>query len=395
MSTDYAILRIKRGLSTNEPFSLPSIGAAGDLRARYEPTEIMIEQAKLNATQLADHHADPGVVGIAPLMPTRLIAPVREPGAPPQIAAGPAWGIVAIGASTSQFDGSGVTVAVLDTGIEKTHPAFQGVTIIEQDFSSSGNGDRNGHGTHCAGTIFGQDVGGTRIGVARGVSRAVIGKVLDDQGVGTSDGILLGLQWAIEERAQVISMSLGYDFEAMMNGLIQQNVPAPAAISMTLSAYRANLRLFDRLMSLLQARAAFGADALVVAAAGNEAHRPKFTVETSLPAAASGITSVAAVQQANGNKLSVARFSNTFPQLAAPGVDIVSAGLNGGLVTMSGTSMAAPHVAGAAVLHWQAMERAANSLRVNAKLLATAQNARLAAGTQLDDVGAGVVTCPQ
>jgi subtilisin family serine protease len=101
-------------------------------------------------------------------MPTALIKPLEVAGA----AATGAWGIAAVKADTSNFTGDGVVVAVLDTGIDKSHPAFAGVTIVEQDFSGSGNGDRQGHGTHCAGTIFGRDVSGTRIGIARGVRAA-------------------------------------------------------------------------------------------------------------------------------------------------------------------------------------------------------------------------------
>nr|WP_229419583.1 S8 family serine peptidase [Pseudoduganella dura] len=97
------------------------------------------------------------------------------------------WGITAVGADRSRFSGAGVTVAVLDTGIDAAHPAFSGVQLVQQDFSGDGDGDAFGHGTHCAGTILGRDVGGTRIGVARGVTRALIGKVLGNDGSGSTD----------------------------------------------------------------------------------------------------------------------------------------------------------------------------------------------------------------
>ena len=67
--------------------------------------------------------------------------------------------------------GNGIVVAVLDTGIDKNHPAFSGAQIIEKDFSGEGNGDQHGHGTHCAGTILGRTTGGKRIGVAPGVPK--------------------------------------------------------------------------------------------------------------------------------------------------------------------------------------------------------------------------------
>ena len=69
-------------------------------------------------------------------------------------------------------------VAVLDTGIDPNHVAFNGVNLTRRNFTAEGDDDLHGHGTLCAGTIFGRDVNGLRIGVARGVSDAIIGKVL-------------------------------------------------------------------------------------------------------------------------------------------------------------------------------------------------------------------------
>ena len=109
---------------------------------------------------------------------------------------GATWGVKAVGADVSARTGAGIVVAVLDTGIDASHPAFAGVEIIEEDFSGYGNGDVQGHGTHCAGTIFGRDVDGMRIGVAPGVTKALIGKVLGDDGNGGSDMLFRGIQWA-------------------------------------------------------------------------------------------------------------------------------------------------------------------------------------------------------
>ena len=95
-----------------------------------------------------------------------------------------AWGLDAIGLTKNPFhSGKGVTVAVLDTGIDKdykTHPAFRNHNIEPKNFSSENVSDwqdNDGHGTHCAGTIFGHPVNGTKIGVATGVEKVLIGKV--------------------------------------------------------------------------------------------------------------------------------------------------------------------------------------------------------------------------
>ena len=92
-----------------------------------------------------------------------------------------------------------MTVAVLDTGIDVGHAAFTGIKIIEEDFSGSGNGDREGHGTHCAGTIAGRAVNGTRIGIAPGIAELRVGKVLTDDGFGDSEMLFRGIQWAAQQ----------------------------------------------------------------------------------------------------------------------------------------------------------------------------------------------------
>jgi subtilisin family serine protease len=311
-----------------------------------------------------------------------------------------AWGIAAVKADASSCTGDGVVVAVLDTGIDKTHPAFNGVDVTEQDFSGSGNGDHQGHGSHCAGTIFGRDVGGKRIGIARGVKRALIGKVLTDNGSGDSDMIFRGIQWAVEQGAHVVSMSLGFDFPGMVKSLTDSGWPADLATSNALETYRANLRMFDSLMQMTRAMAAFKPGTVIVAAAGNESKtnvKPEYKIAASLPAAAEGVVSVGALQQANG-KYGIAFFSNTFPQVAAPGVDILSVKVGGGLRTLSGTSMACPHVAGVAALWWESLRRSGvvnpTAQLVLAKLLATARTDALAPGVAIADRGTGLVTAP-
>ena len=156
---------------------------------------------------------DRTVAAMAPAMPMKLIEPLAQ-SADFHGDAGPTtWGVSAVGAHTSPFTGAGVTVAVLDTGIDAKHPAFTGVDLVERDFTGGGStNDTNGHGTHCAGTIFGRDLNGLRIGVATGVTKALIGKVIGGPAGGGSDILSEAIVWAADNGANVVSMSLGIDF---------------------------------------------------------------------------------------------------------------------------------------------------------------------------------------
>ena len=340
------------------------------------------------------------VLAVAPVIPMRLIAPVDVQEAAEPAAAGIEWGIQAVRADTSPFSGNGIVVAVLDTGIDASHDAFAGVGLIQQDFTGEGDGDQHGHGTHCAGTIFGRSTNGTRIGVASGVTTALIGKVLGAQGGGSSEQIVSAIQWAVENGANVISMSLGMDFPGFVAQLEQAGFPTELATSRALEGYRANVQLFERLASLIRAQGAFRQATLIVAAAGNESRRdedPNFEIAVSPPAVAEGIISVAALGQ-NAQGLTVAPFSNTGANIAAPGVAIRSARAGGGLATMSGTSMATPHVAGLAALWAEKIMQssgALSGLQLMARLLASATSTGLQPGLDPFDIGAGLVRAPQ
>jgi subtilisin family serine protease len=366
------------------------------------PPQVKVDIDNLDTRQVQRLTAQPDVVAIAPAMPMRLIAPLEDAGGPPAApvpapAAGTAtWGVTAVGADTSSCDGTGIVVAVLDTGIDKTHPAFAGVNITEQDFTGAGNGDTNGHGTHCAGTIFGRDVAGTRIGIARGVTNVLVGKVIGPDG-GASDRIASAIQWALDNGAHVISMSLGIDFPGYQQQLQASGVPQKAATSMALEGYRANVQLFERLASLIKAHAGFGHPTLVVAAAGNESARPDFVIAVSPPAVADGFISVAAIGQGPGLQFVVAPFSNTGANVAAPGVSVVSAAAGGGLRTLSGTSMATPHVAGVAALWAQSIQKAGPlaMLPWTARLIASGVTLGFAPGFEPADIGAGLIRAPQ
>ncbi|MGA8723452.1 MAG: S8 family serine peptidase [Acidimicrobiales bacterium] len=302
-------------------------------------------------------------------------------------------------ADKSPFDGSGVVPAVLDTGIDADHPAFAEVNLLIEDFTNSGPKDAVGHGTHCAGTIFGRDVEGARIGVARGVSRALIGKVLDDRGGGTTEALIQGMQWAIDHGANVISMSLGFNVPGQVAADVDSGWPAEAAASAALDSYRGNLRMFDAVMGLARAHAAFGSGSMVVAASGNDNKRewpPPFRITTSLPAAAEGVLSVGAVEPPTDSKYSVAYFSNRMPKLVAPGVGIMSARVGGSTCSLSGTSMATPHVAGCAALWWESTAAAGrpSAETVFSKVLASTRADVFSSRTSEIERGTGLVTAP-
>lgn len=365
---------------------LETLGAERPAPVAYE---------RLTDRDAASMAAEPEVEAIAPAMPIKLIEPFAATAAGP----GDVWGLDLVGARTSNFTGHGVTVAVLDTGIDAQHPAFAGIDIEQRDFSGDGDGDRQGHGTHCAGTIFGGEVDGVRIGVAPGIERALIGKVLGDNGGGDSEMIIDGINWAISRGADVISMSLGFDFPGMVASWLEDNWPVELATSNALEAYRVNLRAFDAVMNLTKARGGLGGGALVVAASGNESRRdehPDWRIAASLPAAADDVISVAAVGK-DGEQLSIADFSNSMALVSAPGVDILSAQTGGGLRALSGTSMACPHVAGVAALWWEAIRkggRMPTPTNVRAALIDKARREPFGQSYAELDFGQGLVTAP-
>jgi subtilisin family serine protease len=390
-------------LRTNRPVSGDRLAVPVSALS-HEPDQLSIVVVDLSTKDLLRVRRDPQVIDAAPPMPMVLIEPVAgtgeaessaTTGQPPEVS----WGVQAVGAAASNFTGEGVVVAVLDTGIDPNyakHPAFSGVEIVAKNFTQESDGDEKGHGTHCAGTIFGRTTDECRIGVAPGVGKALIGKILGTGG-GSTDAVLKGILWAYQEGAQVISMSLGIDFPGFREQLATI-YPQKLATSMALAGYRANVRLFDRLSQVTSGRDGFVQGAVVVAAAGNESARkvnPIYRVTTAPPAAAELFLSVAALEKTAdpAKPYAVASFSNTGARVAVPGVDSRSAKVGGGLVSMSGTSMATPHVAGAAAL-W------AQKLMKQGGFQATRVIDRLERSTKElpyldpDDVGLGLVQAP-
>jgi len=145
------------------------------------------------------------------------------------------------------------------------------------------------------------------------------------EGGGSSATIAKAIQWAVNEGAHVISMSLGIDFPGWVDDLEKLRVlKIEPATSIALENYRANINLFTELARFIHAQGLFGQGTVIVAASGNESNRPEYEIAVAPPATGTGIVSVGALQKADAG-LSIARFSNNQVDIAAPGVDVVSA----------------------------------------------------------------------
>lgn len=376
-------------------------------RLMADPPQPAIHRERLSAQEVQELAQEPEFVAAAEIMKTRLLAPVAEEGSQEARSASAngrrsqSWGIGAVGADTSKFTGADVTVALLDTGIDAEHTAFRDIDLVERDFTGFGNGDFDGHGTHCAGVTFGRAVDGVRIGVAPGIRRALIGKVVGPRG-GDSDMMIRGLCWAQEQGARVITMSAGFDFAATVEERLAAGWPTKLATSAALEAYCANGRLLDRLLQMLRMQEPCTGGAIVLTAAGNDSTRDtnaEFILSAGPPAGSGQIMSVGSLEpDARGAGYWVSGFSNCGVEISAPGRGIVSARVGGGLRTLSGTSAAAAHAAGVAALWWQAVRQSdlpANATLVRGKLMGGAQNKGFSPAVYPAERGAGRVAAPQ
>jgi subtilisin family serine protease len=359
------------------------------------PATAAVSVESFTASDAADARRAPEVA-VAPVLPMKLVEPVGKADAGAPTSPGSAWGIDAVGAIDCAFTGAGTTIAVLDTGIDAGHEAFRDLRVTQRDFTGEGDGDHDGHGTHCAGTIAGRDVNGYRYAVAPGVDELLVGKVLGSDG-GSTDALMRAMLWALESGAQVMSMSLGLDFPGLVTQWTDNGMALQPATSRALEGYRDNLRLFGRLADVLQASGPYGRGALVVAATGNESKRGApvpYTIGVAPPAASEGFVAVAALRRTPDGALGIADFSNSGASVAAPGVDILSANVGGGFTVMSGTSMAAPHVAGVAALWAESLLASAGRIDLRLLFARLTGNSRELPGVDPLDAGAGLVRAP-
>jgi subtilisin len=224
------------------------------------------------------------------------------------------WGISRVNAPAAwkASRGKGVKLVVIDTGIDMTHPELAG--IIKGGWNAISTAatfnDDNGHGTHCSGTIAAKDDDQGVVGVAPQIDLYGV-KVLDENGSGTFDDVIAGMLWAVEHKMEVASMSLG--------------------------ASQGNQALADAVEAMRKG------GVILIAAAGNSGGSVGY------PAAYPGAIAIAA----SDSKDKLASFSSRGPEVAviAPGVDVKSTYMGGGYDTLSGTSMATPHVAGLTALY--------------------------------------------
>jgi subtilisin family serine protease len=228
------------------------------------------------------------------------------------------WGVKRIGAGTvhdSGNKGTGVKVAILDTGIDYTHSDLDANSQGGYNFVNEGDDpmDDNGHGTHCAGIVAAEDNEVGVVGVAPEAHLYAV-KVLNSGGSGYLSDVIAGIEWSVDNGMHVISMSLGTDTDYP---------------------------------PLHEACDAASGSIVIVAAAGNDGNPPGKGDNVGYPAGYSSVIAVAATDRSDNR----ARWSSTGPdvELAAPGVSVYST-VPGGYDTKGGTSMACPHVAGTAAL---------------------------------------------
>ncbi|WP_328498430.1 S8 family serine peptidase [Streptomyces sp. NBC_00414] len=272
--------------------------------------------------------------------------------------------------------GESVKVAVLDTGADTSHPDLAGRISEAKDFSgSSGTGDAFGHGTHVASIVGGSGAASDGTGKGgKGVAPAadlLVGKVLGDDGYGSESQVIAGMEWAAGSGAKVVNMSLGSDS------------PSDGTDPMSLALNELTERT----------------GTLFVVAAGNSGEQGTSTIGS--PGAADAALTVGAVDRDG----SLAPFSSRGPRsgddavkpdVTAPGVGIVAARAAGTTMgdpvdaqhtAASGTSMAAPHVAGAAALLAQ-RHPGWSAAQLKDALVSTA---RTAAGQEVTEQGGGLI----
>lgn len=237
------------------------------------------------------------------------------------------WGLDETDVLDSPFSGNGVRVAVVDTGLDMSHPDFQGRIVNSISYVGETAQDDHGHGTHCAGTLCGQEHSTRRYGIARN-AEICVAKVLGRDGRGREANVIAGIDWALQQGCRVISVSIERGVDSCGPGY-------------SVAYEAAGLRAVQR-------------NSIVLAAAGNRSDRRiNFFRPVSAPANTPSIIGVGAIRENRG----MAYFSNRAAcqygevNFVAPGNNVFSADLGPNRFRLrNGTSMAVPHVSGIAAL---------------------------------------------
>lgn len=268
---------------------------------------------------VADLQDDPDTVSVAVADPVRALTDDPE--------AGRQWALTTLRLPDAwrYSTGSGVVVAVVDSGADTTHPDLADNLVAGVDVVGAGVrttvSDGNGHGTHVSGTVAAVTHNGVGVAGAAPLAKVMPVKVLNSSGSGYTDDVAEGVVYAVDHGAQVINLSLG---STSYNAVLAQAVAYARAQGV-----------------------------VVVAAAGNSRGSGSPVM---YPAALPGVIAVAATDASDND----ASFSNigSYVDIAAPGVSIRSTVPGGGYASWSGTSMASPHVAAVAALLRSAVPRA-------------------------------------
>lgn len=323
----------------------------GAVRYRYDNFEFIA--ARVPANNLDDLRNDRRVARVNRDGTVRLIPPIQaQPpgGGPPGGGGGscsshpaqePSWGWERIDAAEAPNDGSGVDVAILDTGIDADHCDLQanvkgGKSCINR--GPSWDEDKNGHGTHCAGIAGAVDNNLGVVGVASSANLYGV-QVLGPSGSGSWASVVCGIDWCITNNREIISMSLGGGYNE--------------SVAQALSN-------------------AYAAGHLLVAAAGNDGNNEDNSCSednVSFPATHEDVIAVSAMDSND----TIAGYSSVGDEieLMAPGTAIFSTYKDNTYETLSGTSMACPHVSGVAAIAWNT---AKSNEEVRSKLRSTADD---------------------